>query len=73
MCPLVTQLATVVSMGRGIVRLTVSAGMQSGTDLPTNLCMLNQILANFGEEWIWDHLDLIEGDDLAWLVDEFRN
>ena len=39
----------------------------------TNQCMLNQILAEWGEEWIWDHLEIIEGDELTWLEDAFRN
>ena len=72
-CPPGTQLDTVVKMGRGKVRLTGSAGMRSGTDQPKNRCMLNQILAEWVEKWIWDHLELIEGYELAWLADTFRN
>ena len=35
--------------------------------------MLKQIVEEWGEEWIYEHLDLIEGDDLSWLADAFRN
>ena len=35
--------------------------------------MLNQILEEWGEQLIWDHLELIEGYDLPWLADTFRN
>ena len=62
-----------VRIGRGIVRLTGSAGMRSGIDRPTNRCMLNKILEEWGGEWIWDHLYLNEGDYLAWLAYIFSN
>ena len=47
--------------------------MRSGTDRPTNRCIIKQILEEWGEKWIWDQLDLIEGNDLSWLADIFRN
>ena len=72
-CPPGTQLATVVRMDRGIVQLAGSAGMQSGTDRPTNQCMLEQTLEEWREEWTWYHLELAEGGDLSWLADSFSN
>ena len=47
--------------------------MRSVTDRPTNIFTLNQILSEWGEEWIWDHLELIEGGDLVWLSHAFSN
>ena len=73
MCPPVTQLATLVRMGRVRVRLTGRSGMQSGIDIPTNRCMLKQIMSEWVEECIRHHLDLIEECDLAWLADVFSN
>ena len=60
-------------MGRGRVRHTGRAGMRSGTDTPTYRCTLNHALEEWGEEWIWYHLDLAEGGDLDWLADALRN
>ena len=60
-------------MGRVRVPLTGSADMRDITDRPTNHCMLNQTLAEWEEELVWDHLDLAEGYDLAWLAETFRN
>ena len=60
-------------MGRGRVRLTGRAGMRYITDRPTEQCTLNHTLEEWGEKWIWYHLDLAERDDLDWLADAFRN
>ena len=61
-----------VGVSKGRVRLTDSAVMRSGSDRPTNRCMLKKMLAEWKEKWIWDHLDLIEGGDLAWLAEAFK-
>ena len=30
-------------------------------------------MENWGEWWIWEQLELIEGNNLAWLADALRN